>query len=188
MYAPAAVLTDIEGTTTPASFIQNVLLPFAQDALPDWASRIDLPEMRPAGADRCRFRRPPFVCRGSDIRSAQLPWRLIVSEHQYRYLDLDQAAEYIGKDNYWVWYYRPEQTEPPPRCSNKKDRPADAVAAVVAAIDPGFDVGDLLGVGISDKDPLPTPPPPPLRTNLHDYLKQPAVEAFFRGQPRTTDA
>ncbi len=45
MYAPRAVLTDIEGTTTPSSFIQDVLLPFALDALPDWASRIDLPEV-----------------------------------------------------------------------------------------------------------------------------------------------
>ena len=45
MYAPSAVLTDIEGTTTPSSFIHDVLLPFAHDALPDWASRIDLPEV-----------------------------------------------------------------------------------------------------------------------------------------------
>ena len=45
MYAPTVVLTDIEGTTTPASFIQNVLLPFAHAALADWAARIDLPEV-----------------------------------------------------------------------------------------------------------------------------------------------
>ncbi len=45
MLTPAAVLTDIEGTTTPSTFIQGVLLPFARDALPDWASRIDLPEV-----------------------------------------------------------------------------------------------------------------------------------------------
>jgi enolase-phosphatase E1 len=45
MLAPAAVLTDIEGTTTPPAFIQGVLLPFARQALPDWASRIDLPDV-----------------------------------------------------------------------------------------------------------------------------------------------
>ena len=43
--APVAVLTDIEGTTTPASFIHGVLVPFAWHALPDWATRIDLPEV-----------------------------------------------------------------------------------------------------------------------------------------------
>jgi enolase-phosphatase E1 len=43
--APVAVLTDIEGTTTPSSFIHGVLLPFARNALPDWAARIDLPEV-----------------------------------------------------------------------------------------------------------------------------------------------
>jgi enolase-phosphatase E1 len=43
--APVAVLTDIEGTTTPSSFIQGELLPFARAALPDWATRIDLPEV-----------------------------------------------------------------------------------------------------------------------------------------------
>jgi enolase-phosphatase E1 len=43
--APVAVLTDIEGTTTPSAFIQGVLMPFARAALPDWASRIDLPEV-----------------------------------------------------------------------------------------------------------------------------------------------
>jgi enolase-phosphatase E1 len=45
MLAPAAVLTDIEGTTTPPAFIQGVLLPYARQALPDWASRIDLPDV-----------------------------------------------------------------------------------------------------------------------------------------------
>ena len=45
MYAPTVVLTDIEGTTTPSSFIQHVLMPFAHAALPDWAARIDLPEV-----------------------------------------------------------------------------------------------------------------------------------------------
>lgn len=45
MLAPSAVLTDIEGTTTPSSFIQGVLLPFARAALPDWATRIDLPDV-----------------------------------------------------------------------------------------------------------------------------------------------
>ena len=45
MFAPSAVLVDIEGTTTPASFIKGVLLPFATAALPDWAARIDLPEV-----------------------------------------------------------------------------------------------------------------------------------------------
>jgi len=45
MLTPAAVLTDIEGTTTPAAFIHGVLIPFARDALPDWAARIDLPEV-----------------------------------------------------------------------------------------------------------------------------------------------
>ena len=45
VYAPSVVLTDIEGTTTPSTFIQGVLLPFANAALPDWATRIDLPEV-----------------------------------------------------------------------------------------------------------------------------------------------
>ena len=45
MLVPSAVLTDIEGTTTPSFFIQGVLLPFAHAALPDWATRIDLPEV-----------------------------------------------------------------------------------------------------------------------------------------------
>ena len=31
-----AVLLDIEGTTTPLSFVHDVLFPFAQEALPDW--------------------------------------------------------------------------------------------------------------------------------------------------------
>lgn len=43
--APSAVLLDIEGTTTPATFIRGVLEPFARAALPDWVSRIDLPEV-----------------------------------------------------------------------------------------------------------------------------------------------
>jgi enolase-phosphatase E1 len=43
--APSAVLLDIEGTTTPPSFIQGRLLPYARQALPDWAGRIDLPEV-----------------------------------------------------------------------------------------------------------------------------------------------
>lgn len=45
MLTPLAVLMDIEGTTTPATFIQGVLMPFAYDALADWAARIDLPEV-----------------------------------------------------------------------------------------------------------------------------------------------
>lgn len=45
MLTPSAVLTDIEGTTTPAAFIRGVLEPFARAALVDWASRIDLPEV-----------------------------------------------------------------------------------------------------------------------------------------------
>ncbi|MCC6717775.1 MAG: acireductone synthase [Acetobacteraceae bacterium] len=45
MLTPLAVLTDIEGTTTPATFVQGVLLPFARAALPDWTARIDLPEV-----------------------------------------------------------------------------------------------------------------------------------------------
>ena len=45
MLAPSAVLLDIEGTTTPPSFIQGRLLPFAHKALPDWAGRIDLPDV-----------------------------------------------------------------------------------------------------------------------------------------------
>ncbi len=45
MLTPSAVLTDIEGTATPAAFIRGVLEPFARAALPDWAARIDLPEV-----------------------------------------------------------------------------------------------------------------------------------------------
>ena len=45
MFALSAVLTDIEGTTTPSSFIQGVLQPFARGAMPDWTARIDLPEV-----------------------------------------------------------------------------------------------------------------------------------------------
>lgn len=45
MLAPSAVLMDIEGTTTPSSFIQGRLLPYARAALADWAGRIDLPEV-----------------------------------------------------------------------------------------------------------------------------------------------
>jgi len=43
--AVRAVLLDIEGTSTPSSFIQGVLLPVAHDALADWTARIDLPEV-----------------------------------------------------------------------------------------------------------------------------------------------
>jgi enolase-phosphatase E1 len=49
--APSAVLTDIEGTTTPPAFIHGVLLPYARRALPDWAGRIDLPEVATLLAD-----------------------------------------------------------------------------------------------------------------------------------------
>jgi enolase-phosphatase E1 len=45
MLAPRAVLMDIEGTTTPSSFIQGVLMPFADAAMADWTARIDLPEV-----------------------------------------------------------------------------------------------------------------------------------------------
>ena len=45
MLTPSAVLTDIEGTATPAAFIRGVLEPFAREALPDWTARIDLPEV-----------------------------------------------------------------------------------------------------------------------------------------------
>ena len=33
---PAAVLTDIEGTTTPIAFVRDVLFPFARAALPEF--------------------------------------------------------------------------------------------------------------------------------------------------------
>ena len=35
---PAAVLTDIEGTTTPIAFVRDVLFPFAREALPGFLS------------------------------------------------------------------------------------------------------------------------------------------------------
>ena len=55
MFALSAVLTDIEGTTTPASFIQDVLQPFARTALPDWTARIDLPEVAGVLAEVARM-------------------------------------------------------------------------------------------------------------------------------------
>jgi enolase-phosphatase E1 len=36
---PAAVLTDIEGTTTPISFVRDVLFPYARERLPDWLAK-----------------------------------------------------------------------------------------------------------------------------------------------------
>ncbi len=36
MIPPAAVLTDIEGTTTPIAFVHDVLFPYARARLPDW--------------------------------------------------------------------------------------------------------------------------------------------------------
>ncbi|OYV33942.1 MAG: hypothetical protein B7Z81_10710, partial [Acidocella sp. 20-61-6] len=36
MLPPAAVLTDIEGTTTPIAFVHDVLFPYARVRLPGW--------------------------------------------------------------------------------------------------------------------------------------------------------
>ncbi|MCW3473368.1 acireductone synthase [Rhodovastum sp. RN2-1] len=36
MLPPAAILTDIEGTTTPIAFVRDVLFPFARARLPEW--------------------------------------------------------------------------------------------------------------------------------------------------------
>ena len=36
MVPPAAILMDIEGTTTPIAFVRDVLFPFARDRLPGW--------------------------------------------------------------------------------------------------------------------------------------------------------
>jgi enolase-phosphatase E1 len=44
MLPPAAVLTDIEGTTTPIAFVQDVLFPYARRRMADWCStRMDDP-------------------------------------------------------------------------------------------------------------------------------------------------
>ncbi|HEY0437589.1 MAG TPA: hypothetical protein VGC92_13185, partial [Phenylobacterium sp.] len=38
---PAAIVTDIEGTTTPVSFVRGALFPYARARLPDWVGRAE---------------------------------------------------------------------------------------------------------------------------------------------------
>jgi enolase-phosphatase E1 len=51
---PAAVLTDITGTTTPASFVHDVLFPFVRTRLPAWLARTDIAEVAAAIAEARR--------------------------------------------------------------------------------------------------------------------------------------
>jgi enolase-phosphatase E1 len=48
---PAAIITDIEGTTTPIAFVRDVLFPYARTHLPHWVERTEMPEVAAVLAD-----------------------------------------------------------------------------------------------------------------------------------------
>lgn len=113
---------------------------------------------------------------------------MTTTTYYYRYLDPDNADEYVTKSDHAVWYYVPNQVGDPPRCVALKDRPANAIASVVGSPESTFAAGDELGIVVWDgtKDPRPPPPPPPpaWHSSLVSYLKQTNVAAFFDGAPR----
>jgi enolase-phosphatase E1 len=66
---PTAIITDIEGTTTPISFVRDVLFPYAHARLPGFvAARGDEPAVAEALAEASR------LAEGRDVVSALLGW------------------------------------------------------------------------------------------------------------------
>jgi len=66
---PAAILTDVEGTTTPISFVRDVLFPYARARLPNFlAAHGSAPEVANAVADAAR------LSPDDDVVAALLGW------------------------------------------------------------------------------------------------------------------